>query len=404
MDVIAGQAEQQQTDFFVGRQPILDRENNIYGYELLFRGGLNPNSAEFDSASKATATVIRNAMMNMGLQQLVGEAKAFINFPEEFFFEMRDPCFHHSQAVIEILETVEPSSDVIESVQYLKNQGYMIALDDFIFSKKFVPFIKLADIVKFDVLTIAPENLKPLFEKIKKLKDVTILAERVETKEMFEACREAGAELFQGYYFAKPEVVTGKKMSIGKVHLLELLQKVADDSLHLDDLEKIIEKDIGLTIKILKLAKQYKTKNMPDFESLKEVLTLFGLKRVQSWATMLSMTMIDDVLPEVFNLARLRAIFMRNLAQKEKLPGMDSFYLAGLFSMIDVVVGQPLDNALSHIPINDNIKLGLLHGEGEYGRLLDAAKSFEMNHADQHQDYALIYFEALKEVNSIHEL
>ena len=126
---------EQKEDFFVGRQPILDVQNNIYGYELLFRGRLNPNQADFDLPSQATATVICNAMMYMGLNQLIGSAKAFINFPEEFFFEMRDPCFHHFQAVIEILETVEPTEEVIESVTYLKEQGYMIALDDFIFSK-----------------------------------------------------------------------------------------------------------------------------------------------------------------------------------------------------------------------------------------------------------------------------
>lgn len=397
------QAEQKK-DFFVGRQPILDTQNNIYGYELLFRGGLNPNIAEFESASQATATVICNAMMYMGLNQLIGSAKAFINFPEEFFFEMRDPCFHHSQAVIEILETVEPTEEVIESVTYLKEQGYMIALDDFIFSKKFIPFIKLADIVKFDVLDMNPEKIKPLFQKIKQIKDVTILAERVETREMYELCKAAGADLFQGYYFAKPEVVTGKKLSVAKIHLLELLEKVVDESLHLGDLAKIIEKDIGLSIKIMKLAKQYRTQKMPDFSSLKDVLMLFGLKRVQSWATMLSMTALDDVLPEVFNLARLRAVFMRNVAQQRKLSSVDSYYLAGLFSMIDVIVGQPLEQALEPIPLSDHIKQGLLEGEGEYGRLLNAAKSFEMNAADEHQEYALIYLEALKEVNALSTL
>ncbi|GAB6069307.1 hypothetical protein JCM30760_04040 [Thiomicrorhabdus hydrogeniphila] len=317
---------------------------------------------------------------------------------------MRDPFFHPSQVVIEILETVEPTKEVIEGVKHLKKQGFMIALDDFIFNKKFIPFIKLADIVKFDVLDIKPENIKPLFEKIKKIKDITILAERVETKDVFERCKKAGADLFQGYYFAKPEVVTGKKLGVAKLNLLELLEKVVDDSLHLDDLTAIIEKDIGLSIKIMKLARQYRTQTMPDFSSLKEVLTLFGLKRVQSWATMISMTALEDVLPEVFNLARLRAIFMRNAAQQEGLPLVDSYYLAGLFSMIDVILGQELKEALEQIPLNTKIKQGLLKGEGEYGRLLKAAKSFEINRADQYQEFAVIYFEAMKEVNTISKI
>ena len=262
----------------------------------------------------------------------------------------------------------------------------------------------MADIVKFDVLVIKPEKIKPLFTKIKSIKDVTILAERVENKEMYDLCKEAGADLFQGYYFAKPEVVTGKKLSVAKIHLLELLKKVVDESLHLDDLESIIEKDVGLSIKILKLAKQYKSISMPNFSSLKEVMMLFGLKRVQSWATMISMTSLDDVFPEVFNLDRLRAIFIRNIAQKENLPAVDSFYLAGLFSMIDVILGQNLDQALDNIPLNEHIKNGVLNGEGEIGRLLKIAKSFELNNADDHQDFALLYLEAIKEVNKISEI
>jgi len=386
-------------DFFVGRQPILDVNNQIYGYELLFRGSLNPNSAEFESPSQATATVICNAMMHMGLDQLVGSAKAFINFPEEFFYQMRDPCFHHSKAVIEILETVEPTPAVIECILYLKEQGYLIALDDFIYHKKFIPFIKMADIVKFDVLDMKPQQIAPLFAKIKNLKEVTILAERVETKEMFELCKEAGADLFQGYYFAKPEIVTGKKLGVVKIHLIELLGKMFDESLHLCDLEKIIEKDVGLSARIVKLAKQYHNQTMPDFESLEEVLTLFGLKRVQSWATMISMTALDNVLPEVFHMARLRAVFMRKVAQEKVLDAEDSYYLTGLFSLIDVIVGQELEDALVQIPLSENIKQGLLCGKGEHGRLLEIAKSFEVNRADEHQEFALMYLEAMKEVN-----
>ncbi|WP_019557370.1 EAL and HDOD domain-containing protein [Thiomicrorhabdus arctica] len=392
--------EAAQDDYFVGRQPILDGNNHIYGYELLFRGGLT-TTAEFDSASTATAVVIRNAMMNVGLNELVGNAKAFINFPEAFFLEAQEPIFHHAQTVIEVLEDVRPTEAVITSIQYLKEQGYTIALDDFIFKNRFLPFIQMADIIKFDVEHVSPEKLKPLFDKVKNIAKVIILAERVETKEMFEHCKAAGADLFQGYYFAKPEIVTGKQLGVGKVNLMQLLEKIVDSSLHLDDLEKVIERDVGLSLKILKMAGQYRTAKMPNFSTLKEVLSLFGMKRVQAWATMISLTALDDVIPEVFNLARLRAIFMRNVAQHENLTNVDSFYLAGLFSMLDVIVGQTLEQALSHIPISDGIKEGLLNGTGEYARLLTIAESFEKKKADEFQEYALFYFNALKEVNCL---
>ena len=300
-----------------------------------------------------------------------------------------------------IKEDVRPTAEVIACIKSLKEQGYTIALDDFIFKRKFVPFIQMADIIKFDVENMSPEKLKPLFDKVKSITNVIILAERVETKEMFEHCKAAGADLFQGYYFAKPEVVTGKQLGVGKINLMQLLEKIVDSRLHLSDLEKVIEKDVGLSLKVLKMASQYRTARMPNFSTLKEVLSLFGLKRVQSWATMISMTSLDDVIPEVFNLARLRAIFMRNVAQHENLVNIDSFYLAGLFSMLDVIVGQTLAQALSHIPISDEIKTGLLNRKGEYGRLLKIAESFEKNRADEYQEYALFYFNALKEVNCL---
>ena len=390
-----------QDNYFVGRQPILDGNNHIYGYELLFRGGLTPTTAEFDNANSATATVIRNAMMNVGLTELVGDAKAFINFPEAFFLEAKEPIFHHAQTVIEVLEDVPPTEQVVASIKYLKELGYTIALDDFIFKKRFVPFIQMADIIKFDIEHVKPEKLKPLFDKVKSMTNVIILAERVETKEMFEHCKAAGADLFQGYYFAKPEIVTGKQLGVGKINLMLLLEKIVDASLHLDDLEKVIEMDVGLSIKILKMADQYRSARMPSFSTLKEVLSLFGLKRVQSWASMIALTSLDDVIPEVFNLARLRAIFMRNVAHDESLMNVDTFYLAGLFSMLDVIMGQTLEEALSHIPISDAIKAGLLDGQGEYGRLLNIAASFEANRADKFQEYATFYFNALKEVNSL---
>lgn len=386
-------------DYFVGRQPILDGSHKIYGYELLFRGGLHQTTAEFDSACSATATVIRNAMMNIGLTELAGDAKVFINFPEEFFIEEEEPIFHHAQTVIEVLEDVRPTQEVIASIQGLKERGYTIALDDFIFKKRLMPFIQMADIIKFDVENMNPEKLKPLFDKVKSITKAIILAERVETKEMFDHCKAAGADLFQGYYFAKPEIVTGKQLGVGKVNLMQLLAKIVDLTLHLDDLEKVIERDVGLSLKILKMAGQYRTARMPNFSTLKEVLSLFGIKRVQSWASMMSMTALDDVIPEVFNLARLRAVFMRNVAQSERLANIDSFYLVGLFSMLDVIIGQTLEQALSHLPISHEIKEGLLNGKGEYGRLLEITKSFEKNRADEYQEYALFYFNALKEVN-----
>lgn len=390
------------SEFFIGRQPIMDRDSQLFGYELLFRGGYDPNEAVFDSADDATAAVIHNSMMGMGLDNIVGDRFAFINFPENFFLDRDAPCFTNDRVIVEVLEDVSPSNEVIEGVRLLKEQGYTVALDDFIFKKRLIPLIELADIIKFDVQYVKPENIKALFAKVKQITQVKIIAERVETKEMFEVCKEAGADYFQGFYFAKPEVVSGVQMNVARHNLLLLLEKISDDNLHLEQLIEIVERDVGLTHKLMKMAQQYRTRNMPDFSSLKDVMMLFGLKRVQSWATLVSMSVLDDMVPEVFNIARVRAVFMRSLAQYQGLGNIDSYYLTGLFSMLDVILQQEMEEALEHLHINEEIKSGIGKGENSYGQLLSVARQFEdTEFTNQDEELVKLYMSALSEVNQI---
>ncbi|BBP42540.1 EAL and HDOD domain-containing protein [Thiosulfativibrio zosterae] len=392
-------------NIFIGRQPIFLANRELFGYELLFRNGFTPNAAvPMASGSEATATVINNAMMHFGLENIVGDGKAFINFPESFFTDQITPCFSPKNTIIEVLEDVSPTETVITALKALKQQGYTIALDDFVFRKKLIPFIQLADIIKFDVQYVKIENIAELFRRVKKVSEFKIVAERVETTEMFDACRDAGADYFQGYFFAKPEVIQGTKMSVGRQNLMLLLQKITDDAMHLEDLERIVERDIGLVHKIMKLAEQYRNRDMPMFETLKEVMMLFGLKRVQSWATLLSMSAVDDVMPEVFGIARVRAIFMRSVAEKMGLKQVDSFYLTGLFSVLDVVLKKTLQDAITDLPVNDLIKNALLKGEGEQGQLLKLAQTFEGNaksSAAQQTQYAGLYLAAVEESNQM---
>jgi len=387
-------------DFFIGRQPIMDGDRNIYGYELLFRGGYDPNEAQFDSAEGATATVLHNAIMNLGLETVVGNHKAFINFPQSFFCTHEEPSFSNNIIVIEMLEDVEPTEEVIAGVAALKDSGYLIALDDFIFKQKLVPLIRLADLIKFDVQYVKLDNLPVLFNKVKKVTQAKIVAERVETKAMFNACKAAGADYFQGYFFAKPEIISGQQLSVNQLNLMQLLEKIADERINLDDLANVIEKDVGLSHKLMKFAEQYRNARMPSFSSLKEVMSLFGLKRVQSWATMLSLAALTDVLPEVFNLARVRAIFMRRLAQKKGLTNVDSYYLAGLFSLLDTLMGKALSELLAQLPINEAIKTGLIEGQGDYGELLAIAQGYESIVVKMEEPgVATLYFEALAEAS-----
>lgn len=392
-------------ELFIGRQPIFDRRKQVYGYELLFRDGYHPNEAHFESDDDATATVIHNSMMGFTLDELVGGAKAFINFPETFFDPKIDPCFSSHKIVCEVLETVPVNETTLAGIKKLRQKGFAIALDDFVFKKEFIPFIRLADIIKLDIEGVKPEKIPLLIERIRKVANTKILAERVETQAIYEVCYDAGCDYFQGYYFAKPEIVTSAKLSVSKLHLLMLLRKLAQENISLEDLEEVVSQDVGLMHKLIKLAAQNRTVGMPEFETLKQVMVLFGLRRVQSWASMISMNLLDDVVPEVFNIARTRAIFMRLCAEHEKLENPDSYYLAGMFSLLDVILKKPLVELLESLSLNRKIINGILQGEGEHGRMLQMVKSFEQSRSESlEQVYRHLYVRALKESHNAEEL
>lgn len=220
---------------------------------------------------------------------MTGGKKAFVNFPVDFFDPDAETIFSPKDIIIEVLEDVPVNDKVIEAIKRFKAQKFLIALDDFVFKWEFIPFLQQADIIK-------------------------LLAERVETQEQFDLCYEAGADYFQGYFFAKPQILTSKKLSISKMALMQLLEKIADENISLGELTRIVEQDIGLMHKVMKLANSYRTVGMPAFEDFTSMMLLFGIKRVQSWVVMLSMSSIDGMVPEIYNTARIRAVFMRQYA------------------------------------------------------------------------------------------
>ena len=194
---------------YVARQSIYDRTFNVSAYELLYRSG-DKNQADIEDHGLATAELLNNVFTAIGFDDLVGDKRAFINMPREFLVGSYPMPDLHKNVVIEILEHVEPEDIVIKKLLALKAKGHMLALDDYIFEEHLTPFIEIADIVKIDVKAL---GLKVLRERITELEkyDVILLAEKVETKEEADACLEMGFDLFQGYYFSRPKIISAKK-------------------------------------------------------------------------------------------------------------------------------------------------------------------------------------------------
>ena len=237
-------------NIFIARQPIYNRSDSLMGYELLYRAG-DTDVAEFEDGKLASTEVILNSFINIGVDSLVGSAKAFINIPEELILnETLTPMFEN-QTVLEILEDIKPTAEVVAGVRRLKEQGYEIALDDFIYSSEYDELLEIADYVKIDVIELNTEQVMQHLNLLKKY-DLKLIAEKIETTAMFVFCEEVGFDYFQGFHFCRPELVTRKHIPSSKVVVLNILEKLEDPDYDIDDVEKVLSLDAVLTFKLLR--------------------------------------------------------------------------------------------------------------------------------------------------------
>ncbi len=255
--------------FFVARQPVFDVEKGVWGYELLFRSSSGSNVADIGDEDAATSQVIADGF---GLiQEDIEEGqRLLVNFPRNMLLEGAADFLPPEVCVVEILEHVQPEPDVLEALKELKERGYVLALDDYIGQEGFEPFIELADIVKVDCLDLKPDELVNVVGNLKQL-GVMLLAEKVEDNEMFHRCLELGFDLFQGFFFSRPEIIPGKKVSSSNLNRMQLLSSISGDDFDVDDLTEAINSDVSISYRLLKFM------NSPTFEAF-----LFHLFQTQT--------------------------------------------------------------------------------------------------------------------------
>jgi EAL and modified HD-GYP domain-containing signal transduction protein len=365
-------------DVFVGRQPIFNKDLGVYAYELLFRSGDQSNHAVILGGDSATAQVVLNAFMEIGLSNLVGEHKAFLNFTEGFLLRENIPLFPRAQLVIEVLETVKPTPAVIKAVEHLRGLGYTIALDDFFYTDEYKPLVALADIIKIDILDVGAKNLASHIRSIRATNErVRLLAEKVETREQFEYCKSLGMDYFQGYFFAKPQIIKGHRLPSNKMAILNLLASVYDPDVDMSDLAAIVGRDVGLSHKLLSFVKTYPGNQDIQINSIKDAVLRFGLQKLQSWVSVLVLSGMDDKPHELFNTALIRARFMELLAEKGKCAMRDTYFMVGLFSCLDALMDTAMIEALAAMTITDEAKLALTTNEGIMGQALSCALAIE---------------------------
>jgi EAL and modified HD-GYP domain-containing signal transduction protein len=364
------------SDIFIGRQPIFDRHMRVYAYELLYRHGFVDRAVitDFDAAS---SEVIINSLIEVGLDRLVGDRKAFCNFTRGFLLKGASVPFTTSQLVVEVLETVSPEPEVIEAIRSLSRSGHIIALDDFVVSDELMPLVALADIVKIDVLEQSREEVAAQVERLRKAKKLQLLAEKVETIDDFTFCRDLGFDLFQGYFFSKPQVVAGRKMPPSRLAMLRLMTELQRVDIDLEKLEEIIQTDVNLSVKLLRQINSSFYSLLSEVKSIKQAIVYLGLQHIRNWACIVSMGSVSDKPQELMAMALLRAKMCEILSDTEDSDRKGTFFTVGLFSMLDSILDAPMDEILQNLPLADEVKNALLNRDGTLGQVLRCVEAYE---------------------------
>jgi EAL and modified HD-GYP domain-containing signal transduction protein len=362
---------------FVARQPIFDVEQNLFGYELLYRSSLN-NSYDGADGTSATLAVVREAFLVLGTQ-LTGTNKAFINFNLDLLKKKLPLRLRPETTVIEILENVAVDSTVVELCRELKGAGYTIALDDFDPANEDArALVDLADIIKVDFRQSGTAERAGIL-KSHSGKKVEFLAEKVETLEEFFEARAIGYLYFQGYFFGEPQIVSAKNIPGSKINYLRMLTEINRPDMDFPSLEGIIRRDTFLTFTLLNYINSAYFALRDSVGSIMQALALLGEREVRRWASLVLMTFMGADKPSQVSMTSLiRGKFCECLAMKTDLaPKASELFMTGMFSMLDVLVGRPLYELLDRINVSKDIRVALTTGKNRHGEVLQLVLAYE---------------------------
>lgn len=347
----------------MARQPILTADEKVFGYELLFRDGIENHfpGTDADSASRRTL----DTSFQMGLDILCDGRRGFVNCTRDVLLKDYMTLLPRRSAVVEVLESVPPDELVIAALQRLKHAGYLIALDDFGIDDRRKPLALLADILKVDIRQTAIAQGAAMIN-LCGTGSCRLLAEKVETREEFAAAKAAGFTYFQGYFFRRPEVLHAKEIPANRLNYLRLLRAVSQPEIDVIRFEAMIKQEVSMTYRLLRYLNSAAFGVQNEVHSMRHALALLGEREVRRWVRLVAtLTIAENRSSELVVSAMLRARFCELLGPR--VPhGESDLFLIGLFSMIDAILEIPMDRVLEAVPVDHETKAVLL---GETSKL-----------------------------------
>lgn len=391
---------------YLARQPILNLQQETVAFELLFRDGKS-NSFPDIAPDKATSKIIVDNQLTMGIKEVTGNLPGFINFHAEALIHHFPSFLDPKDIVVEILEDVIISKDLLHACKQLKTKGYTLALDDYNFDPKWDVFFPFIDIIKVDVDEVNIEDIQRYLPRFKAM-EIEWLGEKVETLEEFEQLKSLGFTLFQGYFFAKPEILKKKNIISSKKHILELMEHTGCVEFDFDAISEIFSHDVGLTYKLLRFINSPSYGPSKEIRSLKHALIYMGDLELKKFIALLVLADLNENKPnEIIRSSLLRAKFCEQISKKQTdIENPPTAFLAGILSHIDGVLNQSISEVMEILPVHEEIKVALVQKENylaHYLQLFSAVEQGDWVLAEkvsgklqvQSEDYLAAYQEAI---------
>ncbi|PQP02039.1 EAL domain-containing protein [Massilia phosphatilytica] len=369
-------------EFFLARQPILGRDQKLVAFELLFRAAPEHEDAQLTDYAAATAAVISHASQ-LGMKHVVGEQIAFVNVDEVVLMSDFVRFLPPDKVILEILETVRPTTALLARVRELKELGFKFALDDVIgHSEQVSKLMSLVDIIKIDLQGVGRDELAGLVHAVRGPYQ-KLLAEKVETIEEFELCLELGFEYFQGYYFARPAILSGKKITPSELVLLRVLDLIHSHADN-DAIEAAVKRDPLLSLNLLRLVNSHLAgTGVPQVESISQALVQLGRSQLQRWVQILlysgpegNVELNSPLLQMATTRGRLLELMTLTLCPGD-VAGANTAFTVGIMSLMDALFGVPMREILDKVDLSRDVRAALLERDGDYGAMLSVAEALE---------------------------
>ncbi|MGB1199091.1 MAG: EAL and HDOD domain-containing protein [Thalassotalea sp.] len=357
--------------FYAARQPILDQDKNLFAYELLFRDSIDNVFPDIDG-DVATSKMVEASQFNVGVSDFTGNKPAFINFTQETIEQGYPTMLTPEEVVVEVLETVKPGKKLLSLIKDLHEKGYTIALDDYEHQNVWGHFFPYINIIKICWRETCQKDMAVIKNAIADFPHIKLLAEKIETHEEYNQAKELGCELFQGYFFAKPEMVKTKSLSPSQMAMAELLYETSKPELDLVSITSVFQRDVSLSYKLLRYANSPIFRRRSEISTIKQALVTLGAAELKRFLGLMFATNVNPDKPtELINLAMARAKFCEFTAGELTKPlDTSTAFLTGLLSMIDAILDESLENILDKLPLAQEIKDTLLTQKGPMAALI----------------------------------